>query len=319
MLYFALFITKNLYQLKKIVPAVILLIAAACSTTDNVKPNKKYQNNWKSYNLKDSVKSITEFNFKQYVPLGELVYPVSKENFRFDKTGNVLDRSTFMENERFCCRYTYQYDKAGNYTEVKSYESDSTLSDKETYKYDGQGNMIETVRYDRDNRVKSKDQYSYDEHGNFIEFVHAGTFSSKFMYTYNYDTLSRLVSETCTLVEGSIKTVKSTTDYIYKGDSVEEVSGGSDKTHVLLVYNPNHQMILRKNLNPANQYFEQTWKFDSLGNETETKNIKDAVIEDKRSYRHAYVYDNKGNWIKRTTTRLDGKLISSVERKIEYY
>ncbi len=63
----------------------------------------------------------------------------------------------------------------------------------------------------------------------------------------------------------------------------------------------------------------QAFKYDSLGNQTGYIEQKSENIDDRHSYRYEYVYDNKGNWIKRTTTKLDGRLITSVERKLEYY
>src|SRR6266542_3244396 len=93
-----------------------ITIIAHLNSADPVKPNEEYQKNWKTCNVKDKVKSIIAFNYKQYVPDTELSYHVTKEYFKFDADGNVAEQTTFLLKEEFQHRYVYRYDNAGNYT-----------------------------------------------------------------------------------------------------------------------------------------------------------------------------------------------------------
>lgn len=313
--------TPNLYPLKKIISAIIVLIAASCnsSVTKNVKPNNKYKNNWKTHNLRGRIKSITEFNFKQYVPYSELTNYIREEHFTFDSTGNLVGKSIFAEPQMFHYRYIYQYDKVGNYIECESYERNDSTADVQTYKFDELDNMIETVRHDPNNHLTIRVQYYFDKNGNCIESLEEKPSSLRTKYTYTYDSLNRPLSIMEIRDYGDNKPSSEKTVFRYNGDSVEKkLDGIHIKWHYLTVYNKDHQEVFWKNLHPGED-FVNTTKFDSLGNEIEHKAWKGTTIDDRNSRHYEYVYDDKGNWTKRTLSKLNGKLITSVERKIEYY
>ncbi len=213
--------------MKKIIPAVVLLAAVSCSLTKkgDVKPNRKYQINWSNFNLKGKVKSIKEFNFKQYVPFSELTYYVSKEDFQFDTADHLLEQTTYLENETFSIRHTYQHDKAGNYIVKISFAKDSSIKSKVTYEYDEAGNMMQAITYDRAGTVKMTDTYRYDERGDVIEWQ-ASPNGIVSKYKSTYDSRGRLLIKEDDTQFGGSSNDHARKTYRYNGDTIEESRSG---------------------------------------------------------------------------------------------
>jgi hypothetical protein len=310
----AAMILKKANLLKTILSAFLLVLASSCYS-QVIKFDKKVPLNWQTFHLKGKVKSITEFNFKQYLPKKDEDEYVTAENLKFDSAGNCIDKAFFMQAGGFGGHYIYQYDKEGNNIEIKDFSEDGRYH-RYVYKYDKQGNQIESMIYDLTGRLDYTEVCSYDKQGNYITVLHKGARSYRETYTYLYDAKNRIIS--------SKQDSENKTEYRYNKDTVEEIYNGNyGEEHVKTVYNKNQQMVLRKSMGDkagVSRPFVNTYKYDAAGNQTEIKQTKEGeVLKFPYSQRFGYVYDKNGNWIKRTTMTLEGTPMNSVERKIEYY
>jgi hypothetical protein len=302
--------------LKKILPVFLFLTASLCNA-QVINYSTKHILNWQTYHLKGKVSSTTEFNYKSYI-LKDEVYEIAR-NYKFDIAGQCLDKIILLTAGGANSHYSYGYDKNGNRIEDKDF-TESGHWRRTVNKYDLQGNQIECIGYDTLGRIADKDEYTYDKHGNYTAHKHSGDRSYSETNTFVYDGSSRLVSAKNVTTDGDYKNA----EIRYSSDTLDESWRGSwGNGHVQTVFNKNKQMVMYRSVGPEDgfgQPFENTYQYDSAGNQTGIRQTRNGVV-DKFPYseRFEYEYDKNGNWIKRTTTTLDGKPMESVERKIEYY
>lgn len=299
------------YQLRKILPAFLLLIAATCHSQHIIRFDHKTPQNRKAFRFKGKVKSVTECNYKELGP-GADYMPLNV--YQFDTAGNCVDQVLIGKGGSFLSHVTDKFDKNGNYTEFRYYSEDGSYS-KTVFEYDARGNMIESTGYDKKGRLESKDKYTYDKYGNVIVWFHKAdrTFTENSSYTYDDKGRIVFLKKNSALWGNEIKQWK------YYKDTVEQYSkSSSDESHLQWVYNKDNQNTYSRTMDTDSH--KSTIKYDAAGNPIEIKQWSYGELE-KYGYskRLKYVYDNKGNWIKKTELTLDGKPIKSLERKIEYY
>jgi hypothetical protein len=288
---------------------------------NTTKPNKNYQNNRQTYNLRGKVKSVIEFNYKQYVPDTELSDHVTKRYYKFDAAGNCTELTTFLLQESFQGRNVYQYDEAGNYTHLIAYNEDSTVDYKATWKFDEEGNMIDFLNYNRYGDLKYRHQNTYGPNHSFVTILYGVTPpGSTSTYRYTYDAAGRRTSEDY-YYHGDT-TPRRRTVWMYSGDTTKETEynrwGDLESTR-LSIYDKNNRLIASKVDNDYNDMKETFHKYDAFGNVLEWTVRNSTGIDMKHSCRYKYKYDKAGNWISRITYKADGSLRSSIERKIVYY
>ncbi len=318
-----------LYPLVKTIPVAILIIAASCSSQKvlNEKSGKEYRHN-RDIHFKGNVKSVFDFNFKRNPADSGFSGYVSKEYYKFDRAGNLLEKVVFQRDGKFGWRSVYRYNRAGYYIEWRSFAEDSSLISRQTFQFDKKGNMTKTIKYrGADSLIKTEKLY-YDEHGSVVELCREPDIFHIYN-TYTYDSLNRPIikerREEFTFKRREKLNIERRTNkyrvtYKYSGDTLVETRCRDNYEECFIsVWNKNNRLLMLKGLDSNKKPFEETYNYDSLGNEIEHKEVKAAVIDDNRSYRCEYLYDVMGNWIKKTITRLDGRPVSSVERKIEYY
>jgi hypothetical protein len=301
--------------LKKILPVFLFLIVSLCNA-QVINYSNKLILNWQTYNLQGKVKSTTEFNYKSYIP--EKDVHVMAEHYKFDSAGHCIDRAIILSAGGTNSHYSYGYDKNGNRIEDKDF-TESGHYRRTVNKYDIQGNQIGVISYDTLGQITETDEYTYDKHGNYIVHKHTGR-SYKETNTFVYDGSNRLISVKNVTTDGDYKNA----EIKYFRDTVEETWKGSwGNGHVQTVLNKKKQIVMYKSVGTETGYgqsFVYTYTYDSAGNQTEIKQTESDVIQQfPYSERFEYEYDKKGNWIKRTTTTLDGKPMESIERKIDYY
>jgi hypothetical protein len=317
----------TLYQLVKTISAAILISVCSYSSLNaaKVKPNKQYWQNRDMY-FKGRVKSVQDLNFSYNPADSGALGHFFKEYLKFNKAGNLVERIDYQKDGKFSLRYIFRYDRAGNYVEKKSFAEDGSLRSLQTFDFDKEGNMIRTAKYNGADSLVEVHKHYYDEHGRMVELCREPeTFHTN--NTYSYDSLNRPVTrERIDVISGKrsgklyIITHKYSYAYKYNGDTFEETMYTYNyKGYTTTILNKNDRVLGRRGIDGYEKPFEETFNFDPSGNVIEYKEVKEGMVDDKRSYRCEYVYDKKGNWIKRTTTSLDGKPRSSVERKIEYY
>lgn len=305
------------------ITAVGFLIAAAFQfdITGAAKPNEAFQHNRKTYDLRGKVRSIIEFNYKQYLPDSAFSYHVTKRYYKFDKAGNCTELTTFLQQESFQNRVVYKYDEAGNTTELIAYNEDSTLDFRVTYTFDDEGNMIEFLNYSRYGDLKYREQRTYGPGRSFVKstigLAPPGTTS---LQKYTYDAMGRRISQEDYYRDD--KEPRRRTVWRYSGDTTRETEydrWGSINRTDMTVYDKNKREIASYVNAGFEDMKEYNFRYDVYGNPIESI-VKDRVgLDVRHSYRCAYKYDKKGNWIKRVTYKIDGGLKSSIERKIEYY
>ena len=304
------------YHVKMWLPAVLLLTAIACNSQP--KSKREHQLNWQRYNLKGKVKSITEFNYKEYVHESQLTSVEAKVNMVFDKAGNLVDQTVYLRQERFASHNTYKNDGAGNCTEMNDWQEDGSLDRKYFYQYDGAGNRINEKRFDGKGKLRSHETYTYDAYGNQLEWKKIGkSFSQNIKYKYTYDTLHRVIA--ADIADQITKDITTTQRILVKryGDTVEQqFTSHLTQWQTVVAVDKNSRMIYHKAVgDPPGGRMELAYQYDSHGNCIAV----DVIAGPEKPRRYEYVYDTKGSWVKRTITAPDGTPIASVERKIEYY
>lgn len=281
-----------------------------------VKNSPKEQISWQSSNLKGKVKSTIELNYKAYASSEK---DQVTNRYVYDSAGNCIEKALILAGGRFGERYTFRYDKDGYNIEMKSFYENGRLRFKVVYKYDELGNKIESHTYDTLNRVTYASLYTYDQQGNPLSRQYTGVREYKETYTYVYDKAKRPLYVKMVSTGGNWEQK----EYSYYGDTLVDESwkGFFGNGHVQTVYNSKKQMVTyRSPGDNTSLSFDNTYKYDAAGNKIMIMQTQDKkVLESPYSSQFEYVYDDKGNWIKKTTISLDGKPMSAIEREIEYY
>lgn len=290
-------------------------------------PNKDYQLNWKTLNLKGKVKSIQEVDYQQHIPDSELQYFVTKEHFWFDTAGNVTRRKTFVQQERFHTDYHYTYDAAGNYVELKSYDEQGKLKFTQRNTFDAEGNLLESIELDENQQPRRSASYTYTKSTSEGTTSVTKVAASGLKFETRYDSLGRMI-QTTVIGRDTKAPFNSRTVYTYDQDNnvIEEVEykfGREDRfsNKRLSTYDASKlltSLSVIDNDNPSRSY-ERSLRYDQYGNIVEHLYKSGQEVDPKRSYTNTFEYDAQGNWIKRDTFKVSGEPKSSIRRQIEYY
>jgi hypothetical protein len=321
----------TLYQLVKTIAATILIVSVCCALQkpSPLKPYKPYRQKRDMFFV-GKVKSVEDINLKHDPGDSGFFARCSKEYYQFDTAGNLVVRNGYGKDGKLNSICVFRYDGAGNYIEWKSFAEDSSCLGKRTYEFDKDGNMIKDAEYrGADSLVNSHQQY-YDKHGSMVELCTEGDYfhiNNTYVYDSRYLPSTKERTDVHKVINRYTKqlqfiTYKYRVTYKYSGDTREETLYDCNyKGYTTTEYNKNNRVLGRHGIdNFSKKPFNETYKYDASGlNVIEYKESKDGILNGRRSYSCKYVYDKKGNWIKKTTTTLDGKTMCSVERKIEYY
>lgn len=262
------------------------------------------QLNYKTLNVNGNVKSITCVNYKQFIPDSLLGAMVTKEDFVFDKKGNVVEEITYYGVEGVDHRNIYEYDKMNNFTRMDSYEKDGKKRYTILNSYNKQGKLL--MHTEEENNIIREESHTFEE------------------LTDNHEKY-RLKDGKYVIKEYSEGRIKSITKYtranqveyqsVYKynasGKTIEAGSYQDNDTtkfvpNTLYTYDESGRLIQRQG------YSSEV--YDLYGN------IISQVYENPLgTYTSKYIYDKKNNWIERITYLPNGKLRSILERKIEYF
>ena len=110
--------------------------------------------------------------------------------YQFDKQYNLL-RHVNYQNGNLNKNEEYTYDKSGNVLTKTTYDSDNHRQKYYEYTYDKQGNLLTCTEYNADNLMIAYDEYAYN--GNGIRILHEAFDYSKETgtlekhYVWNYD------------------------------------------------------------------------------------------------------------------------------------
>lgn len=146
-----------------------------------------------------SKKDIKKYGIKnctEWVTKNENGKEISyKESFKaFDKNGYTIEQIEYYKDGRIKRKENYRFDKDGNVIEETLYESkenkagESTVTKKVAYKYNINSDKTEEVEYDGGGNVVKKTAYVYNANGDrTTEMIYdaGGKLLKKVHYTYD--------------------------------------------------------------------------------------------------------------------------------------
>lgn len=316
----------------------------------NVKSVKKltYKVKGKNENIESDIKNNNQFLINEELIVFNEQSHLIEEKIAFIKNeftvlGSKLNNSE-EANKTFHFKIDYQYDASGNIIEVKKLNLDGTIYTILTFKYDKKNNIVEqcsyepigslfgsTLKYINENGERIdllprkpdcimfyKKIFKYDEKNNLIEDIkYDGIGKLKDQIKYEYDDLNHPK-------EISFIALKTKRFFVYdkKGQLTREkleTLEGKLVSKNLYKYDDNGNKIKNESYGPdGNLRLSNSYKYDERGNivlssgySNITKNIPGNTIID-------YVYDEKGNWIKKTMFFKDISTEIQI-REIEYF
>lgn len=253
-------------------------------------------------NLRGNVKYIKEKTYYVSEKYGQLIKGEIEEYelILFDKKGNIIEEKKYSNYYQDNYIKKYKYDKKGNKIEHNWYNLDGEIDRKGVFEYDSKGNNIEESWYDINDNLCTKKVFKYDSKGNNIEYYRYfsdGNLHSKEIC--QFDSMSNKIKET-------LYHKNDTTELSYKNKY--DLNGKLLETNVYSSEGSLEKSIkydLKGNIINSNE----TNKYDTNGNiiEVFVNNISTSIID--------YLYDDKGNWIRKNIKGGD----KVTERKIVYY
>lgn len=275
--------------------------------------------NYKNKHRYDKNRNQVEIeSFKHHDSLGE------KYVWTYDDLGNMIALDLFFEGE-LEKRWIWRRDIDGNVlayiVEVTNPEVSGYHDEENIYAYDEKGKKIEEIKYVYGNLV-GKDEFTYNENGDLAE-KHSrssnGTLHWKELFDYgDSGNLTRKIRYE--YLHGGLDC---TFTYIYdtKGNLIEESQ--SDNCGKM-VWGYKEKRDSNENVIELQSYAygggllsKTSIEYDTMGNVTEILLFdSEGLLE--RTTTYSYVYDQKGNWIKKTEYS-NAVPDSLTIREIEYY
>jgi len=288
----------------------------------------------------NSSKQEAKKEVKQDKPKGDR----GKMNLRgnvqsFVETTSRIESTRAGDNE-VNIKSTYVFNQAGNKVEFNSY-TNGDLMEKNTYEYDTRGNKTKEIF------AGITDFFKYNNIDSVIEWKRIRENKIEFTHLYTYDATGKIIKDessdglltTYSYDKNGIKTVN---NYFVWGKALDNRHDLQNR--ITLKYDANKNLIERTeftppkpSLNQEEQNIYQTYKYDNNGNLVEETqgNLKQTykydnygnIIEEHAStangeslykYKYVYIYDNVGNWTKKTKFE-NGKESSVFIRKYTYF
>jgi antitoxin component YwqK of YwqJK toxin-antitoxin module len=187
-------------------------------------------------------------------------------------------------------------------TEERTYRNDGSLLSRQMYSYDANGNLANKVSYRSDNFEMNKWVYAHDSHGNKTEEKYFDAGSLKTRFTYEYDERGNVIKSVSYKEDGSVEY-----SGMYKYDD-------KNRRTEIVIDGPTGLGDRRR-----------VYRYNEKGHlSEEILYASNKSVEDRKVY--VYEFDQKGNWVKRTTsiwTMNSGKLQPEsnqiTQRTISYY
>lgn len=298
--------------MQKNISILLLLLIFELNASSQIKPK---QTDLEIFGLKGKVKSVTGtswfiddgvekdkteieslFNESGFLTSQVKTYSSGKKNFlKCDGKGNPTELTDVNTNKTI-----YTQDAKGNTILEDNFAPED--GGKVKYLYDDNNNLIEKDKYDNADELTEKTTYKYDSMGNQIEYAYYLNVEDdgpSEKETYDYDIKGNKTETDYYEYAGLV----SLTYYSYNtnGDRVSSKEVGASGGLInadSLVWNEHHNLI----------YFKM-----------QEGEITDAAIT---IYNYEYEYDTQGNWIKKTTYTVDGKVRTATEgasMEIVYY
>lgn len=287
-------------------------------TTTSEKSISSLQKNYQTLNVYGSVESIICFNYKRYIPNSDLDYLVTKNDYKFDKKGNVSEEKVYMENEVLKSRNQYFYDNFGNCLKTKSFGRDSILNYTSIIQLNKNGLKISE---------KTINRFGIEEYITTYEIITDTLVVCNWYNTKNPKEINKIyqkskngniISET--YVNGTVSW-ENKYEYDNANNKIMQSTISAYDHHVWKwKYNKNNQPIFWQVHDFKRDIINEILtEYDEYGNKTKITYTENGVLNNRKSYRDNYIYDRQQNWTKRSRFRLNGDKVSILERKISYY
>jgi len=281
--------------------------------------------------------NLKNFEIRVYDKKGSLIEyqsddggKIRKVILKYDKDGNLIDKSNFNSDGTIYDKTIYKYDDKGNLIEESRYDFDGNLKKKAIFKYgnkeykpyfnrsnswtksffdfdvDKKGNLTDFYSYDSNGKLNEKGVCKHDNEGNLLELLgydDENTLSLNIIY--KYDIQKNFVEYYVKIEEGEVSGKKETFQYDKTGNLIEDIRYNSD--------------------NGMNSKY--TYQYDNKGNlieefasimnkrTTYKYNVKTQLIEqcyynnNKLKSKIIFEYDVKGNLIEINEYDSDKQLV----------
>lgn len=245
-------------------------------------------------NLKGPVKSVQIKKFRGIEKPGDL----SSTVYLYGRKGNLVEETAYNSKGSITLRRIYVYDAEGKKIQEADYGSKGALAYRRVFTYASKGKPAEMASYDSHGAFLGKWIFSHDAKGNLTNKVwhgEKGLPGNRVVLTY--DASGNKISEVESLPSGMAhKRVFST-----NGSLIEEIWYDSkDSVSMKWIYT-----------------------YDAQGNKTQVAVHDKQGLLGKAAY--VYVFDDVGDWVKRTEVCLFDRVSCSndkpevIYRTITYY
>lgn len=261
----------------------------------------KIKNDWFLYDLKGKVKTIVTSSYKVAMQNDKTVNGEvdSKETIAFNSAGFLTSyQNEYFGSDSSLRKRDYSYNKKGELVSVMhSSNGNSYNFRKDVFVYLEENNMRIGCLLDVNGDTISKTVSQYNKAGLEILYQwvynNAGDWELYDYFKMDYDKTGRMVLWQ-NLYETDTVWFEARTEY-GKGSAIETA------------FSP------LRNIEVKEQF-----TYDKYGNKTSICPITDGKIEEDECATFEFVYDNKGNWIRKISIR-NGEYKEIVEREITYY
>jgi hypothetical protein len=207
----------------------------------------------------------------------------------FNPNGYLTQMRFFFKNGELYSRMEYYYNPQGQLFETR-YNSDKTL-----YVYNPEGYLIKDATYSPGGFLKTHYNYQVDTNGKVLkeETYHANQLESTIAYTYNK--------------QGDPVEMRY---YDAQGNLLQRVESKFNKQHLAernRTYDKDNKLV---NIT--------TKKYNSQGDCIKLQAENKLPQKQKNVATYEYKYDNRGNWIAKTTF-INGEPRQIIERTLSYY
>ena len=284
---------------------ITTFILISLSTTSFCQ-NPNFRESWNSYNLKGKVKKIIEHSYSINHETGKLSRGPGRNKNEYN---HVWDG------------FIHKFNDHGFLTD-KHYLNDNYPSLKYHCEYED-GDILSCCNSRNGNHV-NRYLYKYNPDGT-LKFMSEDIAYFKYERSYIYNDEKKIIKETCK-TERKNQTWTQVSEYLYKNKNeyTIKIYGAIIKDleeihHFIL--NKDGKVISKKIIKYPDsvheEYTLEIFKFNSNNDLIESSNFDSDSGITKR-YKYFYKYDNKRNWVKRTTTNNDYP-IHIVKRSYEYF
>ncbi|WP_299155920.1 hypothetical protein [uncultured Christiangramia sp.] len=195
------------------------------------------------------VKTVTQKAYEAEEKFGEVVpgkpdINMGPDWISFNENGNIIELKYFdSETNELIRKENYIYDKSGNLVERENDGKEDRFKYKWVLKYNSEDQLVEELKLLNDGTKERKTVYKYDENGNIIEekTFHTNLTKKGPYYTFKYNDDNQLIEKNSFSPDGT-KDGRTTHHYV-KGKLKEIKSYNEDGLWFKYSLNENEDLI----------------------------------------------------------------------------